>query len=253
MAYTQIVGIIAPSSATYGQTVNVEVKVKNIYSVPFFITVTGAVNGGKLYFGNETKYIAAGETKSFYDSFTMPGKNIRLWVWSWWFLSPDWIEDDNAYKDISFSAEVAVSGRFTKPDGGVQIYDPNTGAWSTARPTVYPGQTIKMRVEVENTSSVYANMKIESEFHTKYGYESNNPVVAYSVAPGSKKTLEIEHIIPEIGSCTAENACHLYVSQVDSPWPSTPSDEKSYSWCTVAVREPIFSGLEINFTKTAKV
>lgn len=106
MAYTQIVGIIAPSSATYGQTVNVEVKVKNIYSVPFFITVTGAVNGGKLYFGNETKYIAAGETKSFYDSFTMPSKSVRLWAWSWWFLSPDWIEDDSAYKDISLSAVV---------------------------------------------------------------------------------------------------------------------------------------------------
>lgn len=106
MAYTQIVEIVAPSSAAAGQIVNVEVKVKNIYSVPFFVTVTGAVDGSNLYFGNETKYIAAGETKSFYDSFTMPSKSIKLWVWSWWYLSPDWIEDDSAYKDISLSAVV---------------------------------------------------------------------------------------------------------------------------------------------------
>lgn len=103
-AYTQIVEIVAPSEAAAGDTVNVEVKVKNLYTGPNDITVTGNVNGLELHFGNVYHTVPAGGIQSFYDAFIMPGKSVTITAWSWYFGDDEWQVpgegDDKASKAI---------------------------------------------------------------------------------------------------------------------------------------------------------
>jgi len=247
--YTEIVGIDAPSSVSAGEVVNICVRVKNIYSVPIYVAVMGRVDTTSMYFGSVGYTVGDGVIYSFYDSFIMPSSGVKLYATSL-YKSADgnWVEDDEAHVDIALSgvAAAGVSGRFTKGDGQVEIYNPTTKVWSTARPVVNPGQTIRMRVEVQNTSIVYASMKVESRLHTKYGDFPNFTVADYSVGPGSRATMDIGCVIPDIGDCTAECACYLYVVAAGAyPWPTSYNDAKSYNWCTIRQEEVIIPAGEI--------
>jgi hypothetical protein len=103
--YTDIVSITAPASTKYGDAVSVTVKVKNIFSLPLNIAVTGRYNGVDIAFSPTFANVGAGETYSFASSFTMPNKNIKLDVWSsYWVDYVGWVQDDYEYVNIALAA-----------------------------------------------------------------------------------------------------------------------------------------------------
>jgi len=105
-AYTEIVEIVAPGSARTGQRVDIEVRVKNLYGAPIYITVTGIVDDLALYFGSVYYSVAPGGIQSFYDAFYMPQRSVSLSVASFYWTGAEWQRDDERRVDIAL-AELA--------------------------------------------------------------------------------------------------------------------------------------------------
>jgi hypothetical protein len=114
--YTEITEIAAPSSARAGQKVDIEVKVKNLYSAPVYITVTGVVSGTELYFGSIYYAVPALGMQSFYDSFVMPNKSVRLTAASFYWTGSEWYKDDERYVDIALAELVPEFSQFEIKD-----------------------------------------------------------------------------------------------------------------------------------------
>ncbi|MBA7663609.1 hypothetical protein ES703_71654 [subsurface metagenome] len=102
-AYTEIVDIIAPVEAAYGDLVSVEVRVRNLYSSPIYIATTGHYDGIDFALAPEYATVEAGATYSFTYSFVMPSNDVRLEVWSFYWVEEisDWYQDDYSYVDIA--------------------------------------------------------------------------------------------------------------------------------------------------------
>lgn len=100
--YSDIVSIVAPSSAVPGSTVNVEVRIKNLCSYAVNLTATkGRMDGLVLRFGAIHRVVSAGQTTSWYDSFIMPDDDVLVSVESWYEGSDGiWRSDDYAEKEI---------------------------------------------------------------------------------------------------------------------------------------------------------
>ena len=100
--YSDIVEINVPSSAVPGSTVNVEVRIKNLCSYAINLTATkGRIDGTVLRFGSVHRVVSAGQTASWYDSFTMPDDDVLVSVESWYEGSDGiWRSDDYAEKEI---------------------------------------------------------------------------------------------------------------------------------------------------------
>ncbi|MBA7624297.1 hypothetical protein ES703_31704 [subsurface metagenome] len=111
-AWTDIVSIIAPSEAAPGQTVDIQVKVKNLASFGFYIAVTAQHDGVDIPFSPEYANVDGYATHTFYGSFIMPNKGVRVTIWSFYWAEPQWYQDDSEYFDIS-PAEV-YAGTITK-------------------------------------------------------------------------------------------------------------------------------------------
>ncbi|GAI64423.1 unnamed protein product [marine sediment metagenome] len=119
--YTDIVDIVAPSSAVAGETVPVTVRVKNTHTFGFRISVAVTyVPGPVRFIGPEDKWVAAGATESWSGSFTMPGNDVTIWAYSsYWGEDQLWHLDDEDEKDISL-AEVfkgTISKKELEHDG----------------------------------------------------------------------------------------------------------------------------------------
>jgi len=115
-AYTDIISITAPSSAKYGDTVSVTVKVKNLYTSAIYIGASGRYDGSGAFSPNYAS-VEAGATYSFTYSFTMPNQNIRLDVWSWYWTGTEWYQDDYEYVNIALAAPPEVyKGTITKKE-----------------------------------------------------------------------------------------------------------------------------------------
>jgi len=101
--YSDIVSIVAPSSAVAGSTVNVEVSIKNLCSYAVSLTATkGRVGDTILRFGTVQRVVNAGQTATWYDSFIMPGSNVTVSVESWYKGSDGiWHSDDYAETKIN--------------------------------------------------------------------------------------------------------------------------------------------------------
>lgn len=107
-AYTEIVNIIAPAQAAYGDLVTVEVRVRNLYSEPIYISVAGQYNGALISFSPEYANVGAGATYSFTGSFSMPNNDVRLHIWSYYWTGEEWYPDDYSYVDIALTAPPEV-------------------------------------------------------------------------------------------------------------------------------------------------
>ncbi len=119
--YTDIVEIVAPSSAVAGETVPVTVRVKNIHTYGFRISVAVTyVPGPVRFIGPEDKWVAAGATESWSGSFTMPASGVTIWAYSsYWGEYHLWHSDDEMSKKVS-SAEVfkgTISKKQLEHDG----------------------------------------------------------------------------------------------------------------------------------------
>lgn len=114
--YTDIVEIVAPSSAAPGETVPVTVKVKNINGVYdhyiWLIAVFYDIYGEMQAFISEMVVIGSLETHSFSGSFTMPNTDTIIDAFTYYPEYQEWIFDDRKSKDISLAEVFAgtISG-----------------------------------------------------------------------------------------------------------------------------------------------
>jgi len=99
-AYTNIVDIIAPASASAGELVNIEAKVKNLAGHDIYISTSGRFDTTIFYLYPEYSIVGAGVTSSFSGSFIMPSKDARVYVWSYYWTGTEWYLDDESYVDI---------------------------------------------------------------------------------------------------------------------------------------------------------
>lgn len=112
-AYTDIVGIDAPGSAVAGQVVSITIRIKNNYS-----SVIGIMAGGALEYGvtpwptislSGYKNVNPGATESYVGSFTMPGKDIVIHAYSYYYTTTQgWYFDDERTIKVTFTIEQPV-------------------------------------------------------------------------------------------------------------------------------------------------
>ncbi len=126
-AYADITEIIAPAGANFGDTVNVEVKARNLHTYDITISVTGSVPGTVLSFSPDSAKVPPGGIHSYSASFIMPNNNVTINVWSfYWGTDDEWHKDDEGTKVVALSAmvvriirkELEYSG---SSDGGVPV------------------------------------------------------------------------------------------------------------------------------------
>ncbi|MBC8477454.1 MAG: hypothetical protein H8D49_03820 [Dehalococcoidia bacterium] len=89
-SYADIVEIVAPGEAADGSRVDITVSIKNKYSSTIGIMVGGALEYGVtpwpgISFPNNTANISGGVTHSFNGYFTMPGSNVRIHAYSYYY------------------------------------------------------------------------------------------------------------------------------------------------------------------------
>ena len=103
--YTDIVDIVAPSSAAAGETVLVTVSVENIWDYQFAMYIEALYDSELFYESSGDDWIYPGETLSFPCSFVMPDKDVTITVRSY-YQDEDgyWHKDDEATKDVSLAA-----------------------------------------------------------------------------------------------------------------------------------------------------
>ena len=100
-AYTGIIEIIAPASASVGDIVSVEVRIKNLADHGIYIAPAARYNGTDLVFSPDYAGVDPGATYSFTSLFTMPNSDVRIEVWSFYWTGTEWYQDDYSYVDIA--------------------------------------------------------------------------------------------------------------------------------------------------------
>lgn len=119
-AYTDIVDIVAPSSAVAGARVDITVKIKNTYSSAIGIMVGGALEYGvtpwpQITYPTNSGNVNGGATKSFSGYFTMPNKAVTIHAYSYYYgVDNAWHFDDEATKNVSLG--VVFKGTITKKE-----------------------------------------------------------------------------------------------------------------------------------------
>jgi hypothetical protein len=102
-AAADIIGISAPSSAPVGETVIVDVSVKNISGVDRYIAVTGVFDSTNLTWQFDYLLVSPGQTVVMRGWFTMPSKSVRVTAWGWYWDGSKWVQDDTGYVDIALT------------------------------------------------------------------------------------------------------------------------------------------------------
>lgn len=108
-AYTDIISITAPSTATPGETVSITVTIKNTYSSAIGIMVGGALEYGvtpwpTINFPTYWANVNAGQTKSFTGSFTMPASAVTIHAYSYYYgVDSAWHFDDELTKNVGLA------------------------------------------------------------------------------------------------------------------------------------------------------
>ena len=99
--YADIIKIDAPSSAAVGDTVIIDVSVKNIDSNDWNIAVTAGYDSNSVPFQFDYLLVSPGQTVIFRGWFTMPSKNVKVTAWSWHWDGNSWVQDDLMTNDIA--------------------------------------------------------------------------------------------------------------------------------------------------------
>ena len=118
--YTDVVEIVAPSSAVAGQRVDIEVRIKNTYSTTIRIMAGGALEYGvtpwpTIDYPDWQANVAAGATRTFYGHFTMPSSDVTIHAYSYYRGTDGyWYFDDERTKDVSLAA--VFKGKISKKE-----------------------------------------------------------------------------------------------------------------------------------------
>jgi len=105
-AFTEIVDIVAPSSAPAGSRVDITVKIKNLYSSTIGIMVGGALEYGvspwpTITFPSPSANVGPGATYSFNGYFTMPSVAVTIHAYSYYYAEGSWYFDDERTKNVT--------------------------------------------------------------------------------------------------------------------------------------------------------
>ncbi len=245
--YTQIVDIVAPSSAVAGETVPVTIKIKNIWT--FAITVMRVVYIDGIYFEPDNGVeadIPAGATHSFPGHFTMPDKSITIEARSYYYgVDHIYHLDDTKTKDVSLG--VAPEGTITKMEleydearADIPAYDIPQGnrglihVWG--RNDTQEAQQMGIAWAVRDPDG----LMVEAAEHSEW------EAWPYTGAGKTHEFIGGRFNLDKVG--TYRIAISLYMNP-DSP---TVVDSYSGTLCTVAavVPEPEFAGFSITeYTK----
>ncbi len=124
--YTDIVDIVAPSSARAGESVWVTIKIRNKYSASVHIYAIGVLDSEDLFIDWLDYWIPAGATHSFSGSFTMPNRDVTIHAYSYYEAADGYVyRDDEAAKDVSLTAPPEVfEGKISRKE---LKYDSVTG------------------------------------------------------------------------------------------------------------------------------
>ncbi len=100
--YLEIVKVEAPSEASYGDTVSINIYVRNKWTYRIFTIVTGSCDGLEL--SSTSHYIDPGMQRVFGLSFTMPNKSVDLWIWAWYWTEAGWsTSPDDEYGPVKIA------------------------------------------------------------------------------------------------------------------------------------------------------
>lgn len=102
--YTDIIEIVAPSSATAGETVPVTINIRNKYSASLHVAAVGIYDTEQRFIDWLDYWIPAGATHSFSGSFIMPDRDVTIHAYSYYEDAEGyWRFDDEAAKDVSLA------------------------------------------------------------------------------------------------------------------------------------------------------
>ena len=102
--YADITKIDAPSSASEGEQVIVDVSVKNISGSDQYLAVTAVFDSTSIPFQFEYLLVSPQQTVIFRGWFAMPSKSVRVTAWSWYWDGSKWVQEDQMTKDIALAA-----------------------------------------------------------------------------------------------------------------------------------------------------
>lgn len=100
--YTDIVEIVAPSSARAGETVPVTIKIKNLWTASVHVYANGVLDSEERFIDWLDYWIPAGATHSFSGSFIMPNRDVTIHAYSYFEAEDGYLYfDDRAEKAIA--------------------------------------------------------------------------------------------------------------------------------------------------------
>jgi len=147
--YIEVVSVTAPAQAQQGTRVDVAMKLKNIYSVP--ISIYGVItpwDGTRVllvtYLTTQLGTLNPGATMDISGYFTMPGVNVTVQCWGYWYGS-----DDVYHFDDEKIATVTLQ---TVASGTIIAKTINYDGISAPIPSynIRQGSSVQLRVSVRN-------------------------------------------------------------------------------------------------------
>ena len=105
--YTEIVDIVAPSSAPAGARVDVTIRIKNTWSASVHIAAVGVWDSEERFIDWLDYWISPGSTHSFSGSFIMPARDVTIHAYSYYEAADGYLYfDDEKEKDVDLAAAV---------------------------------------------------------------------------------------------------------------------------------------------------
>jgi len=103
-AYTEIISIIAPDSARAGETVNVEVRIKNIWTATLHMYCVALPDSLFRFIDWQDAWVGPGQTRSFYGAFIMGGGAVTINAYSYYEGVDGYLYfDDSKSKTVSLA------------------------------------------------------------------------------------------------------------------------------------------------------
>ena len=231
--YTDIVDIVAPTSAVAGETVDVTIKIKNIYSSLIHVSAVGVYDSEERFIDWLDYWIPAGSTHSFSGSFIMPSYAVTIHAYSMYEdIYGYWNSDDEAAKDVSL-AEV-FEGTITEKEldyedrwRPVPIYD------------IPAGTRVRVRITGRNDMATNQKMGIWWQVKDKDGdvVDEHSDWETYWTGPGNEQEFRGGSFdLNKVGTYT------LIIALSMNPSDPVMVDDFYGNLCTVetAVPEPSF-------------
>lgn len=100
-AIADITKIEAPSEASQGEQIIVDVSIKNITKIDQTLAVTAIFDSTDIPFQFDYLLVAPGQTVVMRGTFIMPTKNVKITAWGWYWDFTKWVLDDTLTKNIA--------------------------------------------------------------------------------------------------------------------------------------------------------